>query len=722
MNHYFSRVWQPGMRRTACWGGSRVAALTLLCLTLSGCATIDGPFIPDPIEKPPSKSAAPERGASSVGPERAERALAVHETPKPPSAQRSTVGKPAVSPELSEKDEAVASIALENMTIGQFANAIFGDILKRNVSIDPQVAQRSDMVTFRTGRPQTADQIFAAASALLRSYGIVADDYNATVRVLPDNAQTGLLPEIRRGRASSEVPSGLRPIFFLAELEHTSVAQTASWLRTLFQGKLTVQEDAARNALLLSGQSDTVNAAMETIALLDQPLMRGRVSARISPVFWSADEMGKRLVEMLQAEGYSVASNAGANTPILVLPVSPINSLIVFASNDETLNHVVRWAQELDQSPSGRAGNFINYHVRNTDAAELAATLSEVMGMSAQRAPTGAAGAVAVAQNAGSVVVNSAANSLIIKTTPAEFQQWYALLQELDRPARSALIMATVAEVRLTENEEFGFQWMLQQFSTRGYNVNLGTANPVSTSAKDGVFRVSIANLGGDPRALLTALASDNKIRILSNPSIVARNGQDASIQVGQEVPILTSQVSNANTGSTTGQGILQTIQYRNTGVILRVKPVIHAGGRIDLDVSQEVSAAQKTETGVESSPTILSRKIETKLSVSDGNTLLLGGLIQEQRTLGNAGIPYLKDLPWVGNLFKTSASDNKERTELVVLLTPYVMEDDFDAQAITEAFRSQFSWAKTLGAGPAADNASGDASVRGAFETSVNQ
>jgi general secretion pathway protein D len=578
------------------------------------------------------------------------------------------------------------------MPMPQFINAIFGAILERNVSIDPAIMQRTDMVTFRTGKPQSASQIFVAAKALLRSYGIAVNDYSGTVRIVPENSQTGTLPEIRRGRALPEVPASLRPIFFLAELEHTNIAQVSNWLRTLFQSRLTVQEDQQRNALLLSGQSDTVSAAMEVIQMLDQPLMRGRLSARIVPVFWSADEMAKRIVEMLQAQGYAAASNAGANTPILVLPVGPVNSIIVFAGNETILNHVLRWAQDLDQSPQGRAGNFINYHVRNTDADDLARTLAEVMGMS-QQGNSGNPQAAA-RPNSSRVVVNRAANILIIQTTPAEFQQWYGLLQELDRPSRSALITATVAEVRLTDDEQFGFQWMLAQFVSKGYNVNVGTSGGVSNVAKDGVFRVGVATLAGDPRGLLTALASSNKIRILSNPSIMARNGQDASIQVGQEVPILTSQVSNANTGSGTGQGILQTIQYRNTGVILRVRPVIHAGGRIDLDVSQEVSAAQKNETGVDSSPIILTRRVETKLSVSDGNTLLLGGLMQEQQTAGNAGIPRLKDIPYVGNLFRTSISDTKERTELVILLTPYIIEDDFDAQSITEAFRNQFAWA----------------------------
>lgn len=682
----------------------RCAFVVVVLSLLAGCSTTEPErqWLPDPFHKPEVGTGALGRSEANVWAQDVSKNIAVHETPKPPTA-RTRAGEPAPAPILADPDAAVASISLENMPLGQFANAIFGDILKRNVSIDPQVLKRADLVTFRTGKPQSADQIFAAATALLKSYGVVVNDYNSTVRVMQDAAQTGILPEIRRGRASADIPAGLRPVFFFVELENTNVAQTTRWLRTLFQSALTIQDDPQRNALLLSGQSDTVEAAKDAIQLLDQPLMRGRVSARIAPAFWSADEMARRLVDLLQAEGYSAAVNAGANTPILVLPIAPINSVIVFASSEETLQHVVQWARELDQTPRGRAGNFITYNVRNTDATELASTLSAVMGMQDKiAADPSSPGAAALAANASRVVVNPSSNSLIIKTTPAEFQQWYALLQELDRPARSALIMATVAEVRLTEGQNYNFLWALKDFRVGSYEGSLGTTNidlgsGGSESSSDsgsnvasGPLRFTLATLAGDTRVLLTALASHDHVKVLSNPSLVARSGQSATIQVGQQVPILTSQISNSDTS-----GVQQTIQYRDTGVILKVKPVIHAGGRIDLDISQEVSSAGATSAGVETTPTISTRKVETKASVSDGNTLLIGGLIQESKSNNNAGIPYLKDLPVIGNLFKTSAGESTDRTELVVLLTPYVIEDDFDARAITRAFKGQFSWAK---------------------------
>ena len=192
---------------------------------------------------------------------------------------------------------------------------------------------------------------------------------------------------------------------------------------------------------------------------------------------------------------------------------------------------------------------------------------------------------------------------------------------------------------------------------------------------------------------VINALATDNRARILSSPRILARNGETATIQVGQEVPIITSQQTTPVTGGT--GGILQSVQYRNVGVILRVKPIIHAGDRIELEVSQEVSSAQSTTTGVSTSPTISTRKVDTKLSLRDGATVLLGGLISSNQSNNESGIPILKDIPGLGQLFKVN-NDSNNNTELMVLITPYIISNDNDAQAITDAFRNQLgAWSK---------------------------
>ncbi len=676
-------------------GPSRVAPIAIACAAawlLSSCAT--PPFsIPAPIAVNKSRAesgAAQGEGTRAASEEAASTGL--FQTPPPPAPERVRAGPPSGAP-TAPAVQGDTALVFEQMPLPVFVQTVFGSILKRNVSMDAAVTQRTDLVTLRTGQPQSPQQIFDLARGLLKSYGIAVSEFGNLVRVTPDTAQTGYLPELRRGRALPETPAQLRPVFQLVELQAVPPQSVSNWLRSMFGSKVNVQDDTVRNGVLLSGQSDDVAAAIEAIQMLDQPLMRGRVSARIAPRFWAAEELAKRLAEVLAAEGYTVSNLPIAQAPVIALPIGPLNSVIVFAVNESTLNHALRWATDLDQPGTARGtAGYFTYAVRNTDAASLAKTLQEIISGGAAAAPTAQAPGQPLTR--ARVVVNPGTNSLIIQGNSLEYQQWLGLLQELDRPARSAMISVTVAEVRLTDSEQFGFEFLVREFLRRGYSLTYGTLGGLGVPTSGGVSAV-LTSPGGDPRAVLNALASNNRVRVLSNPSIVARNGETAAIQVGQEVPVITSQQSNANTNLGTG-GILQTIQYRQVGVILQVKPVIHSSGRIELDVKQEVSSATQTQTGVTASPTISTRRIETRLSVADSSTVLLGGLMQRSYNNSDTGVPLLKDIPAIGSLF-SNRTNSTDITELVVLITPYVIENDFEAAAITDAFRSQFKWAEPL-------------------------
>jgi general secretion pathway protein D len=687
--------------------GAGLRLLAAAVAGLSGCASVPPPILPgkEPtaLEVAASGSAtlaqarmesAPGNAASSAPPATQTPAGAgnqrLYQTPQPPAPIGGAVPTAPGTP-VPEDPALETAIALEQLPLPVFIDTVFAAILKRNVSVDPAVAQRKELVSLKSGKPQSAVSLYDAAKSVLKSYGIAVTEYNGLVRVTAAASTGGFVPEVRRGRSLPDVPAALRPVFQIVDLETVSSGSVAGWLRTIFGNRIGLQDDINNQAIVISGQSDDVAAALETLRVLDQPTMRGRSSARIAPLFWSADEMAKRLTEILTAQGYLVANSAAAQAPIILLPIPPLNSVMVFARSDTVLNHVLRWATELDQPASGRgSAGYFTYPVRNLDAAELAKTLQDVMNPAA--GTTASAGSVR-----SRVVVNPGSNTLIIQGSPTEYQQWFGLLQELDRPPRSALVTVTIAEVRLNLGEQLGFEWMLNQFQAGGYDIATKTIGSFGTAAIGGLTAVMTSAGGTTQRALLNALASTQRVRVLANPSVMARNGEQAYIQVGSEVPVVSSQQSTGTTtstvpGGTVTAGVLQTIQYRSTGVILKVKPVIHAGGRIDLDVEQEVSSASATLSGVSASPTIATRKISTKLTVTDGATVLLGGLMQETASNADTGVPVLKDLPYLGNLFK-SRNDTRDRTELVVLITPYVIADEFEARAITDAFRRQYNW-----------------------------
>jgi len=255
-------------------------------------------------------------------------------------------------------------------------------------------------------------------------------------------------------------------------------------------------------------------------------------------------------------------------------------------------------------------------------------------------------------------------------------------------PTRQVVIEVTVAEVTLTDEYSHGVEWAL-----RNINVN-GMSGPMSIlkgSAKaEGVVWSALSG-SGQVQATLNLFAKDSRINILSTPRIMVKSGEHALIQVGDEVPVITSQATAADLPSSGGTGsILQNVSYRKTGVLLDVQAVVHSSKRVDLSITQEVSQAVNTDTSSIGSPTIRSRKAQTALTLPDGQSMLLGGLIDTSNTRGKSKVPLLGDIPVVGNLFSTRRDESK-RTELLMLITPYIVSNEADGRAITDAATARF-------------------------------
>ncbi|MGE5093849.1 MAG: secretin N-terminal domain-containing protein, partial [Betaproteobacteria bacterium] len=588
----------------------RHALIACLALLVAACAA-ERPLIPPPLELP--AKARQGTDIQSLGGEQQAREMRVVPTPAPPvqeaPAQPAPTQKPPGAPEKAD-----ITLSFEQVPLPSFVQVVYANILKRNVNVDPAVASRQDLVTLRTGRPQTPSEVAELARTLLRSYGVAVVEAGDLVRIVPDTANLGYAPEIRLGRALPTTPGRLRPVFQLVDLTAVQKTEAVNWLKAIFEKRIDVKEDTLQNAILISGKSDDVAAALEALRVLDQPLMKGRASIRISPVYWPVEELARRLSDLLRAEGYNAGVPQGttATTAVTLLPVPGANALFVFAGDQKIIDHVVQWARDLDTPNERGAGrNIFSYRVQYTDAEVLSRTLQQVLaggpGGSTTTpspaasspppvagTPTAVAAMSALARNAaaavspaaravaGSVIVDRATNTIIFHGAPEDFGDIRNLLQVLDRPAKEALIEVTVAEVTLTDDSQLGIEWLVKEAGlANGRSIQYGTLGGLTLGT--GGFNFRLFDNAGDVRAIINALASTNRATILSSPRVLARNGESANIQVGQEVPIITSQQVAVNSGviSTTTTAVPQTIQYRNTGVILTVKPVIYSGDRV---------------------------------------------------------------------------------------------------------------------------------------------
>lgn len=285
----------------------------------------------------------------------------------------------------------------------------------------------------------------------------------------------------------------------------------------------------------------------------------------------------------------------------------------------------------------------------------------------------------------GTIVEDENRNAILFRGPARIWQQMQPLLRQLDKPARQVLIEVTVASVTLSDNQEAGLEWSLLSGAA-----NSGSKFSREISAGKEGFKYLI-NTAGGTKATLTALASDKRTRILATPRILVKSGEQANINVGTDIPVVTGrQTDGSNTGG--NSNLLQSISYRSTGVILNVSPVVYSNNRVDLTVSQEVSdgggaGSSGSEGGDISSPPIKRTSLETSLTLQSGGSIFMGGLINENEADSNDGVPWLKNLPVLGYLFGKQTR-NTSKDEVVMLIQPYVIDGAEEAREVTEKLR----------------------------------
>jgi general secretion pathway protein D len=290
------------------------------------------------------------------------------------------------------------------------------------------------------------------------------------------------------------------------------------------------------------------------------------------------------------------------------------------------------------------------------------------------------------------IVADPSNNALIIMAKAQDYRDIETVIKQLDIMPLQVLIDATIVEVGLTDQLKYGLQWYFSHDlgGTTGSAGFLGSTLGLASAA--GGFTYVLTNVARDMKIQLDALAATNKINVLSSPSLMVLNNQQATIKVGDQVPILTAQALPAN-GVSNLVGT-QSIQYKDTGVLLEVRPRVNAGGLVSMELSQAVdtlkNAGAASASGI-NSPTIQQRKIQSQVAVRSGETIVLGGLIIENANNTVTGMPLLSELPWLGPLF-SSTEKNLARTELVILMTPRVVENSRSSQQITNEYRRRLS------------------------------
>ena len=683
------------------------------CLLLAGCA-VSKPFPDYSISANESSNDRQEDASTSpdvltaggepkVEEDLIRRLLSVPEIGLPIDGEdaANAVAPPAFA--VEEVDTVVPPLALP-----AFIDLVFGQILNVPYTTGPGVAQRSEIVQLRSSGTMPADVFFSLVGMTLKDYGIRVSPEDGVYQILEDSALKARIPRFIKSRARVETPSGLRPIVQYVELNAIDSNTMVGILRQAFgnnRENLTIDAQSRGNYIILNGLPEDVNAALSVIYDMDELQFAGTQVQRISPRYWSASDLARELRSILGAEGWQVSLDPGTPMPILLLSVNRSNDLLVFTRESAARARINYWTRELDRpAQQGDAPQVFVYSVQNMDASILANTVNQVLsGIDSQSGPPGLAAARARAAAApgpesgssgattvGGLVVDPLGNRLIFSGTASEYERLAPLLRQLDVPPAEVLVEVMIAQVQLTDSTEFGVDWTIRNLNDKAFNNQFagetdgrsGLSGLVS-SGGFGPGGVAFGVLSPDVEVAIDAFAQNNQVNVLSTPRLLARSGASASVQVGTEVPILTSSATDTtgNAGS-----IIQEVQYRSTGIILNIEPIVFSDNRIDLTINQEISSTLPT-TGVGNSPIFNNTSVQTLLSLEDGGTAVIGGLIQDNVTNDNSGVPFIKDVPVLGSLFSTN-STSIDRTELVILIKAYVVRGQSDRAAFANKYR----------------------------------
>ena len=585
------------------------------------------------------------------------------------------------------------SVAAEKMALRDFIHYIFGKILNVNYVVDEAIESGASAaasgITLSIPEQLSARALFRLVNELLIARDVQIKYANQTFFIYRQSSSADA-PQvvIAIGREPSDVPETAQQIMQVVPLKFGVKITLERTLRTLTKAKIT--PDFSQSTVFVEGKRDDVLRALELIEMLDTPAMRGRHIGLVELTYLEPKVFSKQVLTLLQNEGIDAAVGGPNNKSLVLVPLEQLGALVVFATNKFLLDRVHYWAELTDVAGEGPDKQYFVYHPRFARAIDLHKSISSLLGLGGSDIVPdnegGSTGNAPSTQRTGgvnskdiSLVVDEKANVLVFYTPGQRYRALLPLIGKLDVMPKQVMLDIIIAEVSMKDEFKHGVEWALTQGE-----VSLTTNGAFNVGAIGG-FGININGMIDGTSAPLVAnfLATNSLVNILSQPTLMVRDGVAATINVGSNISV----IGQTTTDPISGERQTTTSVYRQTGVKLAVTPTVNASGIVVMEVSQSISNSVPGSGGASGNPDIFDRSITTEVLARSGQTVMLGGLISENRSVGGSGVPGLAKLPILGNLFKAQ-SDATDRTELVMLITPRVVEDLSGWEPLMEDFR----------------------------------
>ena len=605
------------------------------------------------------------------------------------------VAAPLPRPPITLDGEAVM-VNFEQAPLAEVVHSILGETLGLDYVIEHPI---NGEITLRTRSPIPQDQLLPILESLLMNNGVVM------IRGPEDRFYVSGSDTARKTvpRFDSAPTAGFSNV--IVRLQHISATEMASILEPVTNPDAFVRIDNRRNLLILAGTQIQLEGWLDIVSTFDIDQLAG-VSVGVFPVVSAG-------VEEIFADLEQVLGSASADDPeggiaamVRVVPVERLSSILVISPRKHYIKKVGNWIASLDNIERQGSEPQINvYKVRNGNAAQLAGLLSTIYGGLGGKSGGGAqrqgvapgmkqgragatgsleAGMINGAESRGGpgsgggqfeledgvrVVADEYNNSLLVMATPYEYERIEKSLIKLDVVATQVLIEASIIEVTLTDGLEYGLEW--------AFNDNLGGGDTGRGLLDLGGglgpqvpgFSYTVSDSADAVKAVVNALAEKSLINVISTPSVMVLDNHTASIHVGDQQPIRSASTV------TNGGNVQQSIQYKDTGVKLRVTPSVNDGRLVTLQIEQSITDVGSVDAAT-GQRTFLERNVSSTVAIRSGESVVLGGLIRDNESQGRSGVPLLMDIPVLGSLFSTTTQDTS-RTELLIFISPRVVEGE---------------------------------------------
>jgi general secretion pathway protein D len=640
----------------------------------------------------------------------------------------------------------------ENITIPDFIEAMMSGVFKKNYMITDSVKGAPNRFTVKMTEDLKPDRAFQLFKSILNMYNVSVEKRENTY--IFDIAKNALLtlkgPLVYGRKAPDRFPIAAdEEVTFVVPFHNITPDSVKAIIQGQLSSKALVFPIPSLNTLVINGNYEDIRYTLSFIDLLDRAQFKDKSIVMIKPEYWDIDDFEDKVKMLLLAEGVSLDA-LEKTRGILFIPIEKLNSLIVISPVKEWVERVLYWLEQLDiPEAAGESKKVYSYKLKNVEVEAIAdvlhayrtgtevrssgmsglrgggglpgqggksggakdskgkttssrSTLStrDLKSRASRRGLGGAAGEEDAIDDV-SIIPVLETNSIVLVATPVEYKKYMDIIKRIDVPRNQVFVEVIIGEVSLDKATQLGLEFWMNRylyrtsFGTKGglgvYQGRDEAGNSIVSSGSN--FFVNGTLPGTQFEVLINALVENSKINIISTPKITVLENEEAEISVGSEVPVIASEtgIATGQTGAVGNFYPVRSVQYVNTGIILKVRSFILSDRKIALEIQQEISEALENKKSDIQSPEILKRTIKTTLIVQEGEIAFIGGLFQNKISASGSGIPVLSKIPLLGNLFRNKKKQLK-KTELVVFINAKTIRKSSEMRDIVESIKKMFS------------------------------